>query len=68
LEAVIARCTKALPPAQYNTIKSFVTHAWSAGGLNMRHWACRRGKNGEAGLREGMGEIIRLEVPLKRGK
>jgi len=31
-------------------------------------WACRRGKNGEAGLREGMGEIIRLEVPLKRGK
>ena len=31
-------------------------------------WACRRGKNGEAGLREGMGEIIHLEVPLKRGK
>jgi len=40
----------------------------SAGGPNLRLGHVTRGKNGEMVLREGMGEIICLKVPLRIGK
>jgi len=39
-----------------------------SGGPNLRLGHVAWGKNGQAGLRKAMGEIIPLKVSLKRGK
>jgi len=55
---------------QCNTTKSFITHACRmlSRSAESEARACCKEENGEAGLREGTGEITCIKVPLKRGK
>jgi len=43
-----------------------ITYTWSAGKPNLRRWQSV-GSDGKAGLYEGTGKIICLEILLKRG-